>query len=88
MRDQLDEANKHVTAMKHVVRSAERDLTVSEQDKDSMRKSLACNVSKIERLIGSARTMRAHRATMKEGINAIRRKKIEREEVHVAFFYG
>ena len=84
MRDQLNEANKNVTAMKHVVRAAERDLTVCEQDKDSMRKSLACNVSKIERLIVSARTMRAQRETMKKGINASRRKKKKREEVYVA----
>ena len=85
MRDQLNEANKNVTAMKHIVRAAERDLTVCEQDKDSMRKSLACNVSKIESLIGSARSMRAHRATMKESINVLRRKKKEREEVYVSF---
>ncbi len=83
MCDQLDEANKNVSAMKNVVRCAERDLNVSEQDKDSLRKSLARNVSKIESLIGSARTMRAHRATMKEGINDIMRKNKERQEVYV-----
>ena len=75
MRDELDEANKRVTYMKTDVRSAERDLSVSEQAKDALRKSLACNVSKIESLIGSARSMRAHRATMKESINVLRRKK-------------
>jgi hypothetical protein len=83
LRDQLDEANKNVSGMKNVVRSAERDLNVSELEKDSLRKSLASNVSKIESLIGSTRTMRAHRASMKEGINDIRRKNKERQEVYV-----
>jgi hypothetical protein len=87
MRDELNEANKRVTFMKNDVRSAERDLSESEQDKDAMRKSLACNVSKIESLIGSARSMRAHRATMKESINVLRRKKKEREEVYVSFTF-
>jgi hypothetical protein len=75
MRDQLNEANKRVTLMKNDVRSAERDLSASEQDKDALRKSLACNVSKIESLIRSARSMGAHRAAMKESINVLRRKK-------------
>ena len=75
MREQLNEANKRVVLLKNDVRSAERELSASEQDKDALRKSLACNVSKIESLIGSARSMRAHRATMKESINVIRRKK-------------
>jgi hypothetical protein len=74
MRNQLDEANKNVSAIKNIVRCAERNLNVSEQDKDSLRKSLARNVGKIESLMVSARTMRAHRATMKEGINDIIRK--------------
>ena len=87
IRDELDEANKRVTYMKTDVRSAERDLSVSEQAKDALRKSLACNVSKIESLIGSARSMRAHRATMKESINVLRRKKKEREEVYVSFIF-
>ncbi len=41
MRDQLNEANKSVTSMKNDVRSAERDLSVSERDKDALRKSLS-----------------------------------------------
>ena len=45
MRDQLDEANKNVNAMKNVVRTAERDFNVCEHDKDILRKSLARNVS-------------------------------------------
>ena len=40
MRDQLDEANKNVTVLKHDVRVADRDLHVSEQDKNYLRQSL------------------------------------------------
>ncbi len=83
VRDQLDEANKNVNAMKNVVRTAERDFNVCEHDNDTLRKSLARNVSKIDSLIGSACTMRANRVTMKEGINDIRRKNKERQEVYV-----
>ena len=83
MRDQLDEANKNVTVLKNVVRVADRDLHVSEQDKENLRKSLASNVGKIESLVGSVRTMRAQRATIKEGINDMRRKNKERQEVYV-----
>jgi hypothetical protein len=88
MRDQLDEAHKNMSAMKNVVRCAERDLDVSEQDKNGLRKSLACNVRKIEGLIGSARTMRAHRTEMKEGISDLKRKNKERQEVYVHLAFG
>ncbi len=87
MCDQLDEANKNVSAMKNVVRCAERNLNVIEQDKDSLRKSLARNVGKIESLRVSARTMRAHRATMKEGITDIMRKNKERQEVYFSLAF-
>ncbi len=88
MRDQLDDAHKNMSAMKNVVRCAERDLDVSEQDKNGLRKSLACNVRKIESLIESARTMRAHRTEMKEGIIDLKRKSKERQEVYVPLAFG
>ena len=81
MRKELDEAQQKVSTMKRSVHVAERNLHVSQLDQNNLSKALAQNVGKIESLVGRARKMRQHRAEMREGINATRRKHTQKQKV-------
>ena len=81
MRKELDEAQQKVTTMKRSVHLAERNLHVSELDQKNLSAALAQNVGKIESLVGRQRKMREHRAEMREGINASRRKHTLKQKV-------
>jgi hypothetical protein len=49
MRKELTAAQDKVKAMEHVVRKAERNVDVMQQDKNEMSSSLAGNVGKLEK---------------------------------------
>ncbi len=78
---ELTEAKQKLTQMEHVVRTAERNLDVSRLDQSDLSASLACNVGKLERLLGQAKSMRKNRANVQIEIVACRRRQRSRLKV-------
>jgi hypothetical protein len=81
MRKELTAAQDKVKAMVHVVRKAERNVDVMQQDKKETSFSLAGNVGKLEKLLQHTRVMRQVRAQMRVEINAGQRRVKHRLEV-------
>ncbi len=74
MREKLEEAQRKVTEMEHVVRKSERSLAVSRLDQSDLSASLAGNVGKLERFLLQAKSMRQEKADQLVDIVAGRRR--------------
>ncbi len=83
MRSELGKAQATVQALQQSVRTAKRDLNVSRMDEQSVNVSLSSSVQKIQNLLDTTWSMRKDRAQMLKGVNDIRRKNKERQEVYL-----
>ena len=83
MRSELGKAQETVQALQQPVCLAEGDLYVSRMDVESVNVTLSSSVQKIQNLLDKTWSLRKDRAEMLKGINDIRRKNKERQEVYV-----